>query len=90
MAVILFMKSEGMENRGFASVQNGEAKGSNQFYLHTILYFVLFVVSLLTVAHILPYQLVVFVVIAVVLLTDRKMIGKVDYSLLFTFVAFFI
>ena len=90
VAVILFLKSESMENRGFASVHNGETKGSNQFHLHTIIYFILFVVSLLTVAHILSYRLVVLVVIVVVLVTDYKMLGKVDYSLLFTFVAFFI
>ena len=90
LGVILFMKNESMENQGFASLHSGETKGDNKFYIHTLVYFLLFVVSLLTVARILPYQIVVVIVVAVVLVTDYKMLGKVDYSLLFTFVAFFV
>ena len=90
LGIMLFMKSEVMEHRGFASVQEGATARRGKFYIHTLLYFALFVISLLTVAHILPYQLVVAVVIAVVIFTDRNMLKKVDYSLLLTFVAFFI
>ena len=88
--VIFFMKRETMEQQGFASVHKEEAVGGSKFYIHTWIYFLLFVISLLTVAHILPYQLVVAVVGVVVIFTDCKMFKKVDYSLLFTFIAFFI
>ena len=88
--VIFFMKKETMEQQGFASVHKEEKVGGSKFYIHTLIYFLLFVISLLTVAHILPYQLVVVVVGVVVIFTDCKMFKKVDYSLLFTFIAFFI
>ena len=88
--VIFFMKKETMEQQGFASVHKEENVGGSKFYIHTLIYFLLFVISLLTVAHILPYQLVVVVVGVVVIFTDCKMFKKVDYSLLFTFIAFFI
>lgn len=88
--VIFFMKKETMEQQGFASVHKEEKVGGSKFYIHTLIYFLLFVISLLTVAHILPYQLVVVVVGVVVIFTDCKVFKKVDYSLLFTFIAFFI
>lgn len=88
--VIFFMKKETMEQQGFASVHKEEKVGGSKFYIYTLIYFLLFVISLLTVAHILPYQLVVVVVGVVVIFTDCKVFKKVDYSLLFTFIAFFI
>lgn len=53
-------------------------------------YLALFLLCLLTVAHVLPWQAVFVIVLGVILLTDRKVLGKVDYSLLFTFVGFFV
>ncbi len=55
-----------------------------------VVYAVLFVICLLAVAHILSYLLVLGVVLAVVLIMDRKVLAKVDYSLLLTFVGFFV
>ena len=45
---------------------------------------------LLTVAHILPYGVTFVLVCAVVWWVDKSALGKVDYTLLLTFVAFFI
>lgn len=53
-------------------------------------YLALFILCLLTVAHVLPWQAVLGMVLAAVLLTDRAILKKVDYALLFTFVGFFI
>lgn len=53
-------------------------------------YAVLFVVSLLAVLRIVPYQLPLFLAVAGAWITDRQILKKVDYSLLFTFVSFFI
>lgn len=50
----------------------------------------LFVLALLSVAHILPYQAIVAVTIVVVLAADRRALLHVDYALLFTFIAFFV
>ena len=53
-------------------------------------YGVLFVLCLLVVAHILPYELVLAIVLVAVFLLDKNVFAKVDYALLFTFVGFFI
>ena len=53
-------------------------------------YLLLFVLSLLAVAHILPDYVVLLVTVLAVLLMDRKVLLRVDYSLLLTFVGFFI
>ena len=53
-------------------------------------YGVLFALSLLTVVHVLPYELVMVIVLAVVFIMDKKVLKKVDYTLLLTFVVLFI
>lgn len=50
----------------------------------------LFVLALLSVAHILPYQAIVAATIVVALAADRRALLHVDYALLFTFIAFFV
>ncbi len=55
-----------------------------------VVYLVLFLLCLLAVGHILPWQAVFFVVVLAVLLTDRRVFAKVDYSLLLTFAGFFV
>lgn len=50
----------------------------------------LFVLALLSVAHILPYQAIVVATIAVALIADRRALAHVDYALLVTFIAFFV
>lgn len=51
---------------------------------------VLFVLALLSVAHVLPYQAIVAATIVVALVADRSALLHVDYALLLTFVAFFV
>ncbi len=53
-------------------------------------YCVLFVICLLTVAHVIPYGITLVVVCCTVLLLDKKVLLQVDYSLLLTFVGFFV
>lgn len=53
-------------------------------------YLILFVLSLLVVAHIIPYGAVLILVIFAVFLLDKKVLLQVDYSLLLTFVGFFV
>lgn len=54
------------------------------------IYILLFVVCMLTVAQVLHYLVTLTIVIAVILIFDRSILKKVDYSLLLTFVGFFI
>lgn len=53
-------------------------------------YLTLFLLCLLAVARVLPWQAVSGIVPAAVLLTDRRILAKVDYSLLLTFAGFFV
>jgi len=53
-------------------------------------YLVLFVLCLLTVLRILNCWICLAAVLVVLLLTDRKIFGKVDYVLLLTFLCFFL
>ncbi|MGN0470823.1 MAG: hypothetical protein ACI4GV_07915 [Acutalibacteraceae bacterium] len=57
---------------------------------YTVMYFILFAVSLLGVFRLLNYIILFLTVIAVVLIFDRKIFLKVDYSLLLTFIFLFI
>jgi len=58
--------------------------------LHLAVYAVLFVLSVLAVFRLVDYRAVTLLVIVVVLTVDRTIFRRVDYSLLFTFVAFFV
>lgn len=53
-------------------------------------YLLMFVLCLLTVAHILSVWITLAVVLAVQLVLDREVLKRVDYSLLLTFVGFFV
>ncbi len=53
-------------------------------------YITLFALSLGVVAHLVPFEMVLLVVILLVFNMDRKVLTQVDYCLLLTFIAFFI
>ena len=56
----------------------------------TVLYLILFALSIAIVFRGIPYLIGLFVIPAVLLVTDRKALSQVDYPLLLTFVFFFI
>lgn len=56
----------------------------------TAYYFVLFILCLLTVAYLIPYPVLLLVSIPVLLIWDNETLKKVDYSLLLTFISFFV
>lgn len=68
----------------------GEADNPAPSPLRVLPWAALFVLALLSVAHILPYQAIVAATIAVALVADRRALLHVDYALLFTFIAFFV
>lgn len=53
-------------------------------------YFLLFILDLLTVARVIPCGLTLLITGIVLLLVDRSVFARVDYSLLLTFVGFFV
>lgn len=57
---------------------------------HTILYFADFVICLLTVFHVVNYLVMLVVTIIIMAACNWRLFKKVDYSLLLTFVGFFI
>lgn len=54
------------------------------------LYVALFICSLLTVVHVIPYEITTIITLIVILFMDRTVLKRVDYTLLLTFVGFFI
>lgn len=56
----------------------------------SVVYALLFVLSLLIVFDLLPWYIVLGVVLVAMLCLDHKAIGRVDYGLLITFAAFFV
>ena len=62
----------------------------NEKPILTAYYFVLFVLCLLTVAYLIPYPVLLLVSIPVLLIWDNETLKKVDYSLLLTFISFFV
>ena len=54
-----------------------------------LIYLALFSLCLLTVFKIVPYPLTTAITVAVLLLTERKLLKEIDYMLLLTFVCFF-
>lgn len=66
------------------------AKSNTRYHVLLILYLLLFIVALLTVIRVLPYEIMFFITLIMVLIADRKTILKVDWSLLLTFVGFFV
>ena len=61
-----------------------------QYKKQLTIYAVLFALCILTVAHIIPYQATLGVVLVVVFLLDRHVLKDVDYALLLTFIGFFV
>lgn len=55
-----------------------------------LVYGVLFLLSLLTVFRVIPYVITLVITLLAIFFFDRKILAKVDYSLLFTFVFLFI
>ncbi len=74
-------------NSGFGS---RNTKAYSNMTLYKILYAVLFILCLLSVAKIIPKPALAVVVLILFIVLDRKILLKVDYYLLFTFVFFFI
>lgn len=57
---------------------------------HIIIFSILFIIILLSVFHIVDYKATFLLTIIVVMLINNKLFNKIDYSLLITFVGFFI
>ena len=73
-----------------SSIQNPTTNAAQKKPALIRLYIVLFFFCLLAVLHVLPYPAVFVLVLLGALIADKKVLAQVDYSLLATFLAFFI
>ena len=78
---IIFVKPEPLE------LQKDDVKLDPK---RTVLYLILFALSIIIVFRVIPYWIGLIIIPVVLLIVDRKALLMVDYSLLFTFVFFFI
>lgn len=70
------------------SEQYSSTEKHNKYII--LMYCILFLASLACVLRLIDYRILLLLVLATVSLFDRKVLRKVDYSLLFTFVFFFL
>ncbi len=84
--VIAFALFSGKEKTGAPSAEENGKPDT----LRTVIYAVLFALSLLTVFKVIPYPVTLAVTVAAVLISDRKTLLGIDFSLLLTFVFLFV
>ena len=65
-------------------------KSQTRYHVNLILYIMLFIMALLSVLRIFPWQMSFLITLIIVSFADHENLKNVDYSLLVTFVAFFI
>lgn len=76
---------------GKGKIETQFNENKNEFSkLHIVVYSLIFIVSLLTVFRVIPFEITVLITVISVLIVDRKVLLNVDYSLLFTFAFLFI
>ena len=61
-----------------------------QYKKQLLIYALLFMLCILTVAHLIPYLITLAIVLLVVFLLDKQVLKEVDYALLITFIGFFV
>lgn len=89
LALFLIPKTSLRENTS-ADSSGCPAAGFTADRFAAINYFLLFILALGTVIRLLPWPVLLLIVAADILITDRDLFSKVDYSLLATFVCFFV
>ena len=89
--IILCKKADDGKNSVVMTEMNDPtSQGNEPLSKKVMVYGILFLLALLVVARILPYQILVVFVLVTVLCMERKILIQIDYALLFTFLGFFI
>lgn len=84
-------KKEVVSQSGFSlTLTELFAKSSTKYHSKLIMYLMLFIVAMLVVLKLLPFEVMFLLTALLVVLVDRNTLKKVDYSLLVTFIGFFI
>lgn len=87
---VAVQENEATDSREQRELHKVSQTNSKQSQLRLAAYLVLFALCIGTVAHLLPWPILLAVVSIVMLLLDRELFKRVDYALLATFAAFFI
>lgn len=89
--VLLLVWLMAVRNRGIETVslrrETGANAGTGKRFL---VYFLLFIACIGSVARLIPWQVLLICVVISIMVTDRQLFLRVDYSLLLTFAGFFI
>lgn len=83
----LLFKHQGVKK---VTLKIEQSASIEQYKKQLIVYAILFVLCILTVAHLIPYLATLGIVLLVVFLLDKQVLKEVDYALLFTFIGFFV
>lgn len=90
VVIVVWSLAQSRACHGPVQVSFSEGAKISGSSVHLAVYAVLFALALLTVARVVPYGVTLVITIAALLVMDRSIFGRVDYSLLLTFVGFFI
>lgn len=82
VASVIFIKKE--------NISFSPAAAEKINFFHVTVYTALFVLAILTVFRVIPFEITLAASVIVILIIDRKILAKVDYSLLLTFIFLFI
>ena len=78
------------ENNGDHEIEKERLHLRRKTHQKNAVYLILFLMSLLVVVRVLPYYVAFIVVFVTVFIMDRQVLKTVDYSLILTFIVFFI
>lgn len=84
LALWNLLRKGGKIEISFSNERNIDNKGKIAVYT------TMFALCLLTVAHLVDYRITLAIIIILTIFTDYKIFAKIDYTLLLTFIAFFI
>ena len=90
LVILIWCLAQSRAYHGAVQVSFADGAGLSGNGARLAVYVILFVLDLLTVARVIPYGAAFGVTVAALLLVDRSIFLRVDYSLLLTFVGFFI
>lgn len=74
----------------FDKPKTKDTKNSKHNTYMIFIYSILFILGILTVCRVIPYYILLAIVVIAVIICDKKTFAYVDYSLIFTFICFFI
>ena len=81
---------EGLPRLGLELPEQRQEAGASLEKGRLLIFLGLFALCLLTVFRVVPYPITTVVIAGALLFLDKKLLGKVDYMLLLTFVCFFV